>query len=704
MNEPQNPPDSQPRLVAPEARHGAMLAEGSRLQSEGRLRDASDYYRMILRENPLHADALHRLGLIAKREGKLTRARKLIRAAVRCGGSDAAIYCNNLANLLRQEEGGEARDLYRRALAADQNYADAWLNLATYEELQGNADEAIDVLHKAVDKCPDDLRLVEAIAPRLLRKNRYADAAPHLKRLIERDPDKAELWLKLGSVYAELGDRGRAMSALTQTLALDPENSGARVVLSQLLVGCAAPEEAEIMLLEAAKTDERAYAVLGNVYKDLGYMDLALDCYARALTHRPSAPDQSNFLYTLLYDPAHDHAEVAEEHRNWARTYAQPHRPAKSASIHDPNPDRPLRIGYVSGHFWDHAVALFSLPMIEAHDREHFQVYFYRCGGKLDSTADAFRAAASQWRDIDAASDDEAAEIVRNDRIDILVDLAGHIGGGRLLLFARKPAPIQVTYLGYQATTGMDVMDYRLTDAIADPPGVTDSLYVEKLVRLDPSFFVYRPSDYAPPVAPLPAEANAFVTFGCLNNPGKTGPWVAELWAKILKAVPESRLILLGPSRQDADPRVSRLFEAQGIESSRILFAGKRSRTDYLHVYDRIDIALDPFPFSGHTTTCDALWQGVPVVTLAGQTYAGRMSASTLTQARFPQWIAQTPEEYVQIARGLAGDIPSLANLRRSMRDHLTSAPILDAKGFTRSLEAAYRKMWQSYVGNAVSA
>ncbi len=295
------------------------------------------------------------------------------------------------------------------------------------------------------------------------------------------------------------------------------------------------------------------------------------------------------------------------------------------------------------------------------------------------------------------------ARLVQDDRIDILVDLAGHIGGNRLLVFARKPAPIQVTYLGYQATTGMEVMDYRLTDSVADPPGQTDSLYIEKLIRLNPSFFAYRPSDYAPPVAPLPAEACGRITFGCLNNPSKTGPWLARVWAAILRSVPDSQLMLLGPSRQDADPRVSNLFRDEGIDPKRILIVGKRSRFDYLHVYDRIDIALDPFPFSGHTTTCDALWQGVPVVTLAGQTYAGRMSASTLTQAKFPQWIAQTPQEYVRIAVGLAGDIPSLANLRRNMRDHLTSAPILDAKGFTRSLEAAYRKMWQSYVGREIS-
>jgi len=680
-----------------------MLTRGWQRQTEGRLREAAALYRSVLKENPVHPDALHLMGLVAKADGNLARARKLMRAAVDATGEQNAVHCNNLANLLREQSGEEARGLYQRALEIDPNYLDAWLNLASYEELRGDLPHGLKTLQSAAQRFPDSERALGALSAHLFRVKRFGDAIPAVQRLIELVPKKPEHWLNLASAYAETGDRPAAVRTLLDLLKFDTENAGAKVILSQLLVGCAAPEEAEVMLIEAARTDPQAFGVLGNVYKDLGYMDLALDCYAKALGRRPSDGDQSNFLYTLLYDPGHDHAEVAEEHKNWGRTYADPLRPKDISFEYDPDPQRRLRIGYVSGHFWDHAAALFSLPMILAHDREKFELFFYNNSDSKDWATDAFRSAASQWHNITTVTDDEVARLIRNDRIDILIDLCGHIGGNRLLVFAKQPAPIQVTYLGYQHSTGMDVMDYRLTDSIADPPGQTDSLYVEKLVRLNPSFFVYRPSDYAPPVAPPPAESNGYVTFGCLNNPGKSGLAVIKLWAELLKAIPDSRMLLLGPSRQDADPRVTRLFEAQGIESSRILFAGKCSRTDYLHVYDRIDIALDPFPFSGHTTTCDALWQGVPVVTLAGQTYAGRMTASTLTQAKFPQWIAQTPEEYLRIARGLACDIPSLASLRRNMRDHLASAPILDAKGFTRSLEAAYRKMWRSYISREIS-
>ncbi len=212
---------------------------------------------------------------------------------------------------------------------------------------------------------------------RLLRLERFSEALPVLKQLIERKPDDPELWVKLGLVWVELRDPGRATKALLHSLKLDAENSAAKLLLSKVLVGCAAAHEAESLLIEAAKTDDRAFSVLGNVYKDLGYMDLALDCYARSLIHHPSHPEQSNFLYTLLYDPAHDHQEVAEEHRNWGRTYADPLRPAKISFDRDRDPNRPLRIGYVSGHYWDHAVSLFSLPMIQAHDPDAFQLYLY---------------------------------------------------------------------------------------------------------------------------------------------------------------------------------------------------------------------------------------------------------------------------------------------------------------------------------------
>jgi protein O-GlcNAc transferase len=690
-------------IASPEARHTHWIEQGWRLHSDGRLREAATLYRRVLRENPAHPDALHLLGLVAKNRGNAARAEKFMRAALRAGGGTVAIYCNNLANLLRLRQGDEARELYRRALDADPNYVDAWLNLASCEELRGNCALAAQTLEDAHARCPDDLRVIEARSAQLLRLHRYADAIPLLKRVLQASPQRADLWLNLGSAYSELGNRGAAIKVLLHLLKLEPDNAGAKMVLSQIFIGCAAPQEAEILLLKAARTDERAFGTLGNVYKDLGYMDLALDCYARTLTSHPTPGDHSNFLYTLLYDPAHDHAEVAEEHKVWAQTYAHPHRPADIQFADDPDPDRPLRIGYVSGHFWDHAVALFSLPMIQNHDRRRFHLYFYSNGAKRDWATDAFRNLATKWHDIQDISDSAAARLVRQDRIDILVDLAGHIGGNRLLLFAHKPAPIQVTYLGYQATTGMDVMDYRLTDAIADPPGVTDSLYVEKLLRLQPSFFTYLPSDYAPAVAPPPVEKNGFITFGCLNNPGKTATAVVELWAHLLKTIPDSRLLLLGPSTQDADPRVAAQFAAQGIESPRVQFVGKRKRLNYLRVYDQIDIALDPFPFSGHTTTCDALWQGLPVVTLAGRTYAGRMSASTLTQAKFPQWIAESPEHYVDIALTLARDPAALAALRQNMRRHLSEAPILDAPGFTTTLEAAYRMIWQRRCANISS-
>jgi protein O-GlcNAc transferase len=682
-------------ITSPAQRHEEWIRQAWKLHMARRLREAAALYRAILRENPRHADALHLMGLIAKDKGNNRRAEKLIRAAIEASAIPVAAYHNNLGNLLRARRDSEASAHYEKALEVDPGYSDAWLNFASYEEMNENLSHAEALLRAAYDRFPDILRVAKDWTYFLMHHQRMALARIELEKVTVKFPQEAEFWSWLGIAYFEVGKRKESTVALLQALRLDPDNAAAKITLSQSQRS--APQDAEALLLEVVgkgRGDVQAFGALGNVYKDLGYIDLALDCYAKALQGRPSSKDHANFLYTLLYDPTQNDQEVADDHRLWGKTYATPLMPAQPVFDNDRISDRPLRIGYVDGHFWDHAVALFSLPMIQAHNRSQFELFFYSCGTERDWATEVFRGMATGWHDIKSLSDEAAADLVRQDKIDILVDLAGHIGGNRLLMFARKPAPVQVTYLGYQATTGMETMDYRLTDAIADPAGLTDTYYTEQLERLAPSFFVYRPSDYAPPVAPPPFENNGHITFGCLNNPGKCGETVVAVWAELLRAVPDARLLMLGPSAQDADPRVERLFEAQGISADRIRFVGHRPRPVYLQQYDRIDIGLDPFPFSGHTTTCDALWQGVQVVSLAGKTYAGRMSASTLTQARLPHLVADSPRSYVQIATRLARDRQALSTMRRNLRDHLRNAPILNAVSFTRSLERSYRGMW----------
>jgi predicted O-linked N-acetylglucosamine transferase (SPINDLY family) len=351
----------------------------------------------------------------------------------------------------------------------------------------------------------------------------------------------------------------------------------------------------------------------------------------------------------------------------------------------------------VSSHFFAHAVNYFSEPILAAHDHDRFEVFCYAQIEREDDATARLRACADQWRDISKLDHAQAAELARDDGIDILVDLAGHIGNHHLLLFARKPAPVQVTYLGYQNTTGMAAMDYRLTDAWADPPGMTDAFYTEKLVRLPRSFFCYQPSTDMPPVNPLPALTSGRITFGSFNNFAKVTPRVLAAWAALLERVPRSRLIILADTASSLADDLACAFGRHGISPDRFELAGRRPRPEYLELLGQVDIALDPFPFNGHTTTCDALWQGVPVITLAGRTYAARFGSSAHANLDLCDLVAGSPEEYFEIAARLAGDVPRLVELRAGLRERMRASPLLDFAGFTRNLEAAYRQMWTDW-------
>lgn len=598
----------------------------------------------------------------------------------------------------RAGDRGKTERLYRQIL---QRYAAD----AGAAHLQGSIerpDPASEQFRLALAQEPGSVKSVSSLSKIL----NGLDKPDHAKALLHQWADH---WTAVARNCRECVDRSGEMQSLVRALQLEPRHSTAQTGLSGLLLQFASLDEAESLLFETLR-DMRAppgtLGLMGNVLKELGYVNLALECYSRGLDVKPTPAAGSNFVYALLYDPCQDDQEVAEQHREWARAFARRHYPASPKFINDPDTTRTLRVGYVSGHFNNHAVALFSLAMLQSHRRDQVEIFCYdnTSAENHDDYTKAFQASASHWRDITKLDDDQAADVIRDDAVDILVDLSGHIAGNRLLLLARRPAPVQVTYLGYQATTGMAVMDYRLTDAIADPPDQTDGLYVEQLVRLEPSFFVYQPSSDAPLVSPLPAGVNGFVTFGCLNNATKFSLAAVAAWAELLRRMPTARLLLLGPTANDGDPRVERMFAAQGIERERVRIVGKRPRGAYLDLYAEIDIALDPFPFSGHTTTCDALWQGVPVVTLAGRTYAGRMSASTLHQANLARLIANSPEEYLHIAFSLASNCQALGEIRATMRQRLADAPMLDARGFVRSLESAYRRMWHQWCDKQVNA
>jgi predicted O-linked N-acetylglucosamine transferase (SPINDLY family) len=444
-----------------------------------------------------------------------------------------------------------------------------------------------------------------------------------------------------------------------------------------------------------------SHGTLGSSLRNLGRLDESIRELRTAVELTPDeCVHRDVLIYTLLFHPASLPEQIFAEHVRWAQLFTDPLTAAASPHTNDRNTDRRLRVGYVSAHYFNHAVNFFSEPLLAAHDHDTIELFCYDNGSQQDDANRRLRSCADHWREIGHLTDGQAAQTVRQDQIDILIDLSGHIAGHRLLLFARKPAPVQVTYLGYQATTGMQAMDYRLSDEWSDPPGTTDACYTEKLVRLAPAFFCYRPSPDAPPVGPLPALENGYTTFGSFNNFAKVTPAVLATWAQLLRQVPQSCLVLLAHAVPSLLAYVKQQFANHGVEAERVTVLNRCARGDYLQRISQVDIALDPFPFNGHTTTCDALWQGVPVVTLAGNSYAARFGSSAHVNLELKELVAASAEQYVAIAAGLAGDLERLQTVRADLRTRMAASPLLDGPGFARRVETAYRGMWIDWCQN----
>jgi len=362
-----------------------------------------------------------------------------------------------------------------------------------------------------------------------------------------------------------------------------------------------------------------------------------------------------------------------------------------------PEPNRRLRVGYVSADFRWHCQRFFVVPLFTHHDRGQIEIFCYSNVRDPDAMTDRIRGLAGHWRDIVGLDDASAAQTIRKDRIDILVDLTMHMDGNRLPLFARKPAPVQVCWLAYPGTTGMTAMDYRVTDRFLDPPErSTEEAYSERSIRLPDTFWCYDPLTEEPEVGPLPAKASGHVVFGSLNNFCKVNDALLDLWARVLRETAGSRLVLMAPPG-DARRRVLGTFAKHGVESGRIDLAGKMPHAEYLGLYRRIDICLDPVPYNGHTTSLDAFWMGVPVVTRVGDTVVGRAGLCQAMNLGLPELVATTSDEYVAIAVALAGDLERLERLRASLRSRMRSSPLMDGARFARNLERAYREIWQRW-------
>ena len=617
---------------------------------------------------------------------------------------DLAEAHSNLGNVLKdQGKRDEAIAAYRQAIGIEPNLAEAHSNLGNALKDQGKVDEAIAAYRQAIGIKPD---LAEAhcnLGVALEKQSKFDEAVAAYRQAIGFNPDYAEAHSNLGNALKDQGKLDEAVAAYRQAIGIKPDFAEAHYNLGNALKDQGKLDEAVAAYRQAIgiKPDyAEAHSNLGNVLKDQGKLDEAVAAYRQAICIKPDlAEAHSNLLFSLSYHDKSTADHLFAEHREWDERHGrQVSRP--TAYANDRSVGRRLKIGYVSPDFRTHSVAYFVEPLLKGHDRQAVEVFCYAEVKRPDKVTAHLQGLADHWLVTVGLSDEELAERIRADGIDILVDLAGHTANNRLLVFARKPAPVQVTWLGYPNTTGLEAIDYRLVDAVTDPVGEADAWASETLVRLEGGFLCYSALKDAPEPTVPPCLKTGTVTFGSFNNPAKVSAATLDAWATLLSRLPQARLLLKGAPFADAATRalfLARLGE-RGVAAERVeLVAWLPGTAAHLALYHRVDIALDPFPYNGTTTTCEALWMGVPVVTLRGDRHAGRVGASLLSQIGLTDLIANSVEEYVEIALALAGNPGRLDNLRRALRPLMVASPLCDGRVFARKMEAAFRTMWQHW-------
>jgi len=537
-------------------------------------------------------------------------------------------------------------------------------------------------------------------AAALQKAGRLTESQAALREVLNRHPDHPAAVHLLGIVAGRLGQTAESVQLLRRAVQLQPHSAQAHNNLAFALRLSSSADEAitEFNRAIQIKPDfAEAHSNLGNALIDVGQFDQAITSHRQAVRLNPDdGKEHSNLVFLLHYHPGYDARMIHEELRRWNQRHAEPLKKLIQPHANNRDPDRRLRIGYLSPDFREHPVGQNLLPLLREHDRRQMEIFCYSNVVRPDTRTDQLRGYADVWRSIVGLPDSQVVSQIRQDGIDILVDLALHSAGNRLLVFAHKPAPVQVTYLGYCGSTGMDAMDYRLSDPCLDPSDSDLTIYSEQTIRLPETYWCYGVAGPTPEPSPPPAVTAGYVTFGCLNNIVKVSPPALDLWAEILQAVPRSRLIVHCHPGTRLDVTREQ-FARKGISPDRLEFPSRRPWHQYVETYGRIDIALDPFPWGGGITTCDALWMGVPVVSLAGRTAVGRGGASILSNVGVPELIARTPQQYVQIATHLAGNLTRLSELRRTLRPRMRASPLMDAPRFARNVEAAYRQMWRNW-------
>ncbi len=638
----------------------ALISEA--LSSTGHTGEAATFLERALAVHRESVHLHHNYGITLQNANRLPEALAAFRRAVELRPySDLSL---TMAGSVLRQLGRlpEALEFHGAAIRMNPKSALAFYNMGNALQQQGELHAAANAFRKALELQPDWEDLLNNLCATLSQIDRFGEAIPHLIKLTKMRRNQPADLARLAFALRESNRPGEALEIV-------------QILLQQ------APNERKFRMLHAA--------ILSRV----GRSAEAVAEYNRAITLNPELTDAYEALvYCVNYLPYEDPRELFEFYRKYSALIEEP----KASNRYKIHPNRPfprkLRVGYVSGDFCNHPVASFIEPVLLAHDGAAFEVYCYYNFARVDHITERIRSLPVQWRQVESLSDEAFCEAVRADGIDILVDLAGHTSRNRLTAFALKPAPVQVTMIGCMQTTGLQSMDYRITDAELDPEGISESLNSERLIRMQAGAFCFMPHPQAPPVAPVPALTGQPFTFGSYNNLAKLTPQVLDLWAKVLDSLPETRMQIIA----DSSVFFLREMQRRGIPNQRFSVLPRLPTPEYLASHSGVDLILDTFPFTGLTVSMNSLWMGVPMVTLTGNTSASRAGADILTRLGLTQFIASTPQEYAAIAGNFAKNPEALAPIRESLRP-LMSIHWTDATAYTTELESQFQSIWENY-------
>lgn len=724
----------------------AVLYHLGRLEvSEQQYEHAIAHLGRLLELGENHADANFLMGLALRGNSNFAVARSYLEKAIAQGKDDPGTRLAVAICYIGEEQGGLGLGMIDDLLADLPDDVTTLFDMAVYCQEQGSIFAAQPFYEALLDKHPDHVKACINYGALLMNLGRPLEAMYYFQQALEAEPTNAEAQFRVGLVHHHaLSEKDEAKKFYEAALEAEPDHGDTLLQLAGLLKDQGKPDEAKELLRRAAAHESatlQPYLNLAEYLKESEAFEEALEILEKARSHpqaktengamqllqarasallrngdiasalqayrdilflRPKDPGaHSGMLFCLNYDNKTTHAERAKAYRDYDR-FMIGYRPSRPVHRNTPDPERRLRIGYISGDFRGHSVGFFAEPILSAHTHKNFEIFCYANYQVVDAVSQRMMAFADNWRWVNDLSDDAVVEMIRMDGIDILVDLSNHTAYNRLTAMARKPAPIQMTWIGMPTTTGMSAIDYRISDARMDPPGMTESLHSEKLLRLPSSGWCYRPSEDAVfvPVRALPALKNGHITFASFNAFGKINPYVVEVWGRLLKAIPDAVLYMATGGKAEDEARnelVRRSFAEWGFPVERLKLFGRKPFKEYFEFHNEVDIVLDPFPYNGGTVTAHALWMGLPVLTLAGQAPIQRMGVTMNTSVGLPEFIAQTEEEYIAIAQRYAQDLPALAAIRKGLRQKMQLSPLMNGGQVTADLEQAYREVWREW-------